>query len=308
MVSLGQYMRGLRRLTFAWVCGDKVAALRERRLMAFRLLQGEAEQLTFTRAGTKWTVDVEGGVVPKKLFIRANAFEELRLALTAWLKDNGYINATRNTIVDIGANIGTPSVQLALETGLNILAIEPIPANYDLLVRNIAQNGLDKQVQCVRAAVSMRPGTLKMAVPKERATCEVIEDGMQPGFGKLSPDIPIIEVPSQRLETILNNFGVSSERIAVVWCDAQGLEREIIESAPGLWKAGAPMYLELWPKGINAHGGTDAFLTTIGTHFKAFVMISDMIKLGPQAKPRPLSELRKIVDSIGDSHDDALLI
>jgi len=309
MVTFGQYMRGLRRLTFAWLRGDRDATMRERRLMAFRLLQGQAEQITFTRAGIKWTVDVEGGVVPKKLFMRGNAFEPLRKGLVGWLKANGHITETRRTIVDIGANIGTPSVQLARETGLDILAIEPVPPNFDLLVKNIAQNGLDKQVRCVRAAVSMRPGTLKMAVPKERATCEVIEDGKQPGFGKLTPDIPIIDVPSMRLETILSDNHVAPERVAVVWCDAQGMEREIIESAPGLWKTGVPLYLELWPKGINAHGGTDAFLTAIQAHFKSFVMISDMTgRGGPNARPRPLSDLRKIVESIGDSHDDALLL
>ena len=308
MAKFGQYLRGLRRLTFAWLRGNRDATLRERRLMAFRLLQGEADQLTFTRAGIQWTVDVEGGVVPKKLFIRGNAFEPLRKGLAAWLKANGHITDTRRTIVDIGANIGTPSVQLARETGLDILAIEPVPANFNLLQKNIAQNGLDKQVRCVRAAVSMRPGTLKMAVPKERATCEVIEEGKQPGFGKLTPDIPIIEVPSLRLETILSENGVAPERVAVVWCDAQGMEREIIESAPALWKTGAALYLELWPKGINAHGGTDAFLASIETHFKSFVMISEMIKTGPQARPRPLAELRKIIEAIGDSHDDALLL
>src|SRR5262245_47438365 len=129
MAKLGQYMRGLRRLAFAWFRGDRDAAAREQRLMAFRLLQGEADQLTFTRAGFKWTVDVDGGVVPKKLFMRSNAFEPLRRGLTEWLKGNGYFTAQRNTIVDIGANIGTPSVQLARETGLEILAIEPVPAN-----------------------------------------------------------------------------------------------------------------------------------------------------------------------------------
>ena len=308
MATFGQYVRGLRRLTFAWLKGDHDATLRERRLMAFRLLQGQAEQITFTRAGIQWTVDVEGGVVPKKLFMRGNAFEPLRKALVAWLKANGHMTATRRTIVDIGANIGTPSVQLARETGLHILAIEPVPANFDLLRKNIAQNGLDKQVRCVRAAVSMRPGTLKMAVPKERATCEVIEDGQQPGFGKLTPDVPIIEVPSLRLESIISDANLAPDQVAFVWCDAQGMEREIIESAPALWKTGVPLYLELWPKGINAHGGTDAFLASIEAHFKAFVMISEMIKSGPQARPRPLAELRKIVASIGDSHDDALLL
>ena len=183
----------------------------------------------------------------------------LRKGLVGWLKGNGYITDLRRTIIDIGANIGTPSVQHARETGLDILAIEPDPANFELLTKNVAQNGLDGQVRCVRAAVSMRPGTLKMAVPKERATCEVVEEGKQPGFGELTPDIPIIEVPSLRLETILSVAGIAPERVAVVWCDAQGLEREIIESAPGLWRAGVPLYLELWPKGILAHGGTDAF-------------------------------------------------
>ena len=86
------------------------------------------------------------------------------------------------------------------------------------------------------------------------------------------------------------------------------MEREVIESAPELWRAGVPLYLELWPKGINAHGGTGAFLETVRAHFKSFVMVSEMMKSGAQAAPRPLNELQQIVERIGDSHDDALLI
>ncbi|HLX61337.1 MAG TPA: FkbM family methyltransferase, partial [Planctomycetota bacterium] len=203
MASLGQYLRGMRRLAFSALRGDKDGAAKERRLMAFRLLQGEADQITFTRAGIKWTVDIDGGVVPKKLFMRANAFEPLRKGLIAWLRGNGHITEKRRTLIDIGANIGTPSVQLARETGLDVLAIEPVPANFELLQKNVAQNGLEGQVRCVRAAVSLRAASVKMAVPKERATCEVLEDGRQPGFGALTADIPVIEVPSLRLETIL---------------------------------------------------------------------------------------------------------
>ncbi|HLX64441.1 MAG TPA: hypothetical protein VKX17_24420, partial [Planctomycetota bacterium] len=96
--------------------------------------------------------------------------------------------------------------------------------------------------------------------------------------------------------------------IAAVWCDAQGMEREIVESAPLVWKAGVPLYLEIWPKGIQAHGGMDAFLASLNAHFKSFVMVSEMIKSGPSARPRPLNELKKIAESVGASHDDALVL
>ena len=298
MATLGQYFRGLRRLAFASLRKDTEAAARERRLMAFRLLQGEASQVTFTRSGITWTVDLDGGAVPKKLFVRSNAFEPLRKGLVGWLKGNGYLGVTRGTIVDIGANIGTPSVQLARETGLNVLAIEPVPANFALLTRNVAQKGFEQHVTGARAAVSLHPGTLKMAVPKDRATCEVIDGANSPGFGKLTPDIPIIEVPSSPLSALLTEHGIASEQVGLVWCDAQGMEREIVESAPELWKAGVPLYLELWPAGMNAHGGTDAFLTTVERHFKGFVPISAMTEHGAKAAPQPIAALRAFVAKI----------
>ena len=275
--------------------------------MAFSLLQGQAEQVTFTRSGITWTIDLGGGAVPKKLFVRSNAFEPIRRGLLTWLKEHGYLKVGRQTIVDIGANIGTPCVQLARETGFPILAIEPVPANFDLLSRNIAQNGLAQQVRCVRAAVSAKPGTLKMAVPKDRATCEVIEDDATPGFGKLTPDIPIIEVPSVPLGTLLTENGIAPAQVGLVWCDAQGMEREIIDSSPELWQAGAPMYLELWPKGMNAHGGVNAFLKTAERHFKGFVPLSRLSKPGADANPQPIAKLREFVAGI-NSFDDAVLV
>jgi FkbM family methyltransferase len=301
-------MRCLRRLALASLRGDKASAVKERRLLAFRLLHGHAEQLTFTRAGIHWTVEVDSGVVPRKLFVREKAFEPLRAALVKWLTAYGCISARRRTLIDIGANIGTPSVQLARETDLDVLAIEPVPSNFELLKRNVAQNGLDSKIRCLQAAVSTHPGTVKMAVPKERAACEVVEEGRQPGFGPLTPEIPVIQVPSLRLETILETHAIAAANIAVVWCDVQGLEREVIESAPGVWRAGVPLYLELWPKGMEAHGGVRAFLETVQANFKSFVMVSEMIKIGAHAQPRPLNELQKVVEAIGSSHDDALLI
>jgi FkbM family methyltransferase len=46
------------------------------------------------------------------------------------------------TIIDIGANIGDSSLYFALHGAQRIIAIEPFPQNFDLLVKNIEVNNI----------------------------------------------------------------------------------------------------------------------------------------------------------------------
>ncbi|CAN0269938.1 unnamed protein product, partial [Discosporangium mesarthrocarpum] len=46
-----------------------------------------------------------------------------------------------DVVVDCGANLGLFSLQCIREaTGVQVVALEPIPANYDVLVRNMYHN------------------------------------------------------------------------------------------------------------------------------------------------------------------------
>ena len=62
-------------------------------------------------------------------------------------------------LVDIGANIGTVTLDLAWrDPNLKVDAYEPNPLTFDTLSRNVRENGLDSRVRTYRDAVTNQDG------------------------------------------------------------------------------------------------------------------------------------------------------
>ncbi len=68
------------------------------------------------------------------------------------------------TMWDIGANIGLFSIYAAVSRGANVLAFEPVPANYAILCENIELNSLSRQIAVFPIALNDKceVGTLSM--------------------------------------------------------------------------------------------------------------------------------------------------
>jgi hypothetical protein len=55
------------------------------------------------------------------------------------------------------------------------------------------------------------------------------------------------------------------------WCDAQGSETDVIESGASIWRSGARLWTEVWPAGLERHGGIKRFDAAVRNHFASFV-------------------------------------
>lgn len=64
--------------------------------------------------------------------------------------------------VDVGANVGSYTV-LAGGVGARVTAVEPIPATFTHLQRNVALNGLGDRVRCCQTGLSDQPGSLRFS-------------------------------------------------------------------------------------------------------------------------------------------------
>ena len=76
------------------------------------------------------------------------------------------------TIVDIGSHVGSLCVWAGLRApNAQVLAVEPNPETFELLIRNINRNGLQSRVHAINVAVADKPGTAYLnwsATPWER--------------------------------------------------------------------------------------------------------------------------------------------
>lgn len=119
------------------------------------------------------------------------------------------------TVVEVGANVGYYALQICrlIEPGGQALFVEPLPENYDLLVRNLTANGFG-WATAMRAAVT---------AGEQEVTFFPSRDGAQSSIAKHAlADLPEIRVPGTSLDGLLESHGLPSVDLLLV--DIEGAE------------------------------------------------------------------------------------
>ena len=262
----------------------------ERRQLAWELLAGEVDTLTFTRNGTTWTIYASDNV-GKHLFLRGEFGLASAGMLLKWLAARPV--GQRPTIVNVGANIGSSCIPLAQMTGKRVLAIEPVRRTYEQLVLNIEQNALGTLVTPIRAAVTKSRCTVDLITPTDTGKSEIkaSKQGFATALGTSVGQITSAEgVP-------LDDLIERPQDIALVWSDTQGFETSVIESGATLWAAGVPLWVEVWPDGLEVHGGVQPFLAACRRHFRSFILDQDFEEHGP-LREQPVTALEDVIREI----------
>ncbi len=182
------------------------------------------------------------------------------------------------TIVDLGANIGYYTLIAAQHTGAGgkVLAYEPEPENYALLVKNIKSNGLI-HVTPIKTAISNSSGTQKLYLTEDNKGTHSLVDNRQTGNS--------ITVETDTLDNslIIHN----SPAIDVLKMDIEGAEllalegmKKTITRSPNLI-----IFTEFYPKGIARFGRSPReFLDTLNQYnFSLSIIDEDRKELIPLA-------------------------
>lgn len=125
-------------------------------------------------------------------------------------------------VVDIGASLGMYTLMAATRwPHARVVAIEPAPDTYELLVQNIEANSLDDRVICHRAAVTSHAGTAQLSLA-ETSACDSLLPSPDDGCGGE------VAIRTMSLDDV---FGLlpPSGRVHLKM-DAEGSEFEIFES------------------------------------------------------------------------------
>jgi len=276
------------------------------RSLVWRLLQGQAELIGFQRQGNHWCGPISSSVTAS-LFITDQYQHECLPALSDWLAEHTAWQS-RRTIVNVGANIGDSAIALARRTDKDILACEPVPDAFQLLRHNVNANHLGQRIHLQQVAVAVRDGWSEMLVPHDPGYSEVRNaDGGQ-GFPHPLTECRRFRVRTQPLANLLRDQAIPYSDVGLVWSDTQGFESEVIESGAELWRTGAPLWVEVWPCGLQAHGGTARFLSLARAHFRRFIPQRCFTKPGC-LRPQDIAGLEALVRSLARrDFTDVLLI
>jgi FkbM family methyltransferase len=142
-----------------------------------------------------------------------------------------------DTVVDVGANIGTYTFALSRMVGPagKVISIEPIPSTFEVLSRVVKHFDL-KNVELHNCAITESSGTVPMVVPRSASVPNFYRAQIVSGVSM--EDSQVIEVAGRRLDDI-----VAGRSIKFIKIDVEGHELAVVRSGQTTIKASAPVAL-----------------------------------------------------------------
>ena len=163
------------------------------------------------------------------------------------------------TVVDIGANIGYYALQEA-KMVRNVVAIEPGPANFQALVKNLLLNKCDNVAAC-SYAIGDSDGVVGFELAQ---ACN---------WNSVSLSKGDIEVPVRKLDNLLNGRGVDFVRM-----DVEGYEMNVLKGMERILSNHPPrMFIEIHRDKLRDYGSSQRevleYLARFGYSIeKSFIM------------------------------------
>lgn len=244
-----------------------------RRLLAWYFIYASPRHaVTVDTANGLLSFDNKDWLIGKYLYIRRGLeLVEMQEAMRV-LSELGYIDGRGDTLLDVGANIGMTCISMMKAGSFQrAFAFEPAPETYRFLVRNIAQNGLDRKIVAFPFALSSRSGARSMEITKDNSGDNRLRVNFEPGF--FGEELrPKIDVPAKTMDELLAELPeLRDAKIDLVWVDIQGHEGHFFRGAKSLLGRGVPAVSEFWPYGILRSATSErefaGIVSQLFTHF-----------------------------------------
>lgn len=204
----------------------------------------------------------QGELITKRLK-QLGAYERNDLAMVmSFLKEG-------DTVLDVGGNIGTFAIPVALKVGGTgkVYTFEGNPQTYSVLSQNIAINNLENQIQAIQAIVTSISGNYVLMDPDDgigSATCyfQLVEQQSH----KLSDSQ---ELPCIALDDWWKT--VNQPQISLIKVDVEGADLNVLNSAREIIKRDKPIiFVEINAKALSRYGHSakdvEDFLLSFGYH------------------------------------------
>lgn len=255
--------------------------------LALEVLVRRQREMTFERNGFFWTGPTTC-TITRAIYIDGRHQDSVIPQLQPWILND------RPYIVNVGANIGDTALPLT-RVAKHVIAIEPSPETFRRLEINVQNNGLQDRITCHQVAISTTTGTTAMVLAAQPGNNEILGEDGKVGFDGQDQRVEIVNVPTRPLTELLRSSGVTPEQVALVWSDTQGFESQVVLSGTELWAASVPLWVEVWPRGLDCHGGTQQFIDVCTQQFRQFLCAADLAKT-----PQPIGNLQDVVMEIRD--------
>lgn len=255
---------------------------------------------TKTRQGV-FTVSTKDTGVGGNIFVwRQHEFDD-SLAAFDFLQERGFVPAANNVMLDVGANIGVISIGLIVAGRVERAAcFEPEPAAYELLVRNVRQNGFSDRIACLQVALGDESTTLTLEKSNDNLGDHRVRSATPIGTVDLDNERQrsTISVKSLPLDDALREPEIVSASLGdptLMWVDVQGYEGFAFAGASQLLRDGLPTVTEIWPYAILRAGMTlERFCEVVATYWDTYWVV----RRG-RFTSYPITVLDRYIDELG---------
>ena len=117
-------------------------------------------------------------------------------------------------VIDIGAFIGDSSISFAKHGAKKVIAIEPLPTNFEIAKKNINENNLNEKIELLFSACGGSSNEIKVDPTKESSP-----------QASLKTSINGITIPMYSLQDLLEKYDIQS---AVLKMNCEGCEYDTI--------------------------------------------------------------------------------
>lgn len=224
--------------------------------------------------------------ISEALYLERHFEQEVIDKALAILNREGHLLNKDGYVLDIGANIGTVCVTMALR-GItkHALAFEPDPGNFSYLMRNIQQNNLAGHVRAFQYALSSHEGKLQLEISSENYGDHRIRVPGTPSSKTIvdGHTSSTVEVSVYTLDRVLHSVSIPPQDISLMWMDVQGHEGHVLQGATSLLEIGTPIVLEFWLYGLKRAGINAGQLSDMLSNY--YTHVFDLDEDVPQKRP-----------------------
>jgi FkbM family methyltransferase len=220
-------------------------------LYRWRLARAVGNTVTVNTRQGRLTVSTRDDVIGRLLYFEGQYQYELVQRTLKFLRDRELLPPKgQGTVLDVGANNGVTSIGMLRDGEFaTAVGLEPDPANFGLLTRNVRQNMLDARYTALQFAATDKSGSLSLELSGYNWGDHRIRTERT---GMSSEMRSTVNVEGKRLDEIVPAIGTPD----LVWVDVQGHEGRVFVGGSALFSSGVPVVSEVWPYGILRSGMT----------------------------------------------------